>query len=41
MKASMISEFKALQEENRQLKKMYEDVQLQKRILQEAMQKKW
>jgi putative transposase len=38
--ASMISELKALQEENRRLKKMYADVQLQKEILQEAMRKK-
>lgn len=30
MDASMISELKALQEENRRLKKMYADVQLQK-----------
>lgn len=41
MEASMISELKALQEENRRLKKMYADVQLQKEILQEAMRKKW
>lgn len=41
MDASMISELKALQEENRRLKKMYADVQLQKEILQEAMRKKW
>jgi putative transposase len=41
MDASMISELKALQEENRRLKKMYAEVQLQKEILQEAMRKKW
>jgi len=41
MDASMISERKALQEENRRLKKMYAEVQLQKEILQEAMRKKW
>ena len=40
MDASMISELKALQEENRRLKKMYAEVQLQKEILQEAMRKK-
>lgn len=41
MDASMISELKALQEENRRLKKMYAEVQLQKEILQEPMRKKW
>ena len=41
MDASMISELKALQEENRRLKKMYAEVQLQKEILTEAMRKKW
>lgn len=41
MSASMISELKALQEENRRLKKMYAEVQLQREILQEAMRKKW
>jgi putative transposase len=41
MDVSMISELKALQEENRRLKKMYAEVQLQKEILQEAMRKKW
>ena len=40
MDASMISELKALQKENRRLKKMYAEVQLQKEILQEAMRKK-
>lgn len=39
--ASMISDLKSLQEENRRLKKMYAEVQLQKEILQEAMRKKW
>jgi len=41
MDVAMISELKALQEENRRLKKMYAEVQLQKEILQEAMRKKW
>jgi putative transposase len=41
MDASMISELKTLQEENRRLKKMYAEVQLQKEILQEAMRKKF
>jgi putative transposase len=39
--ASMIAELKSLQEENRRLKKMYAEVQLQREILQEAMRKKW
>ena len=41
MDASMISRLKELAEENRRLKKMYADVQLQKEIIQEAMRKKW
>ena len=41
MDASMITELKALKEENRRLKKMYAEVQLQKEIIEEAMQKKW
>jgi putative transposase len=41
MNASMIGELKSLQEENRRLKKMYAEVQLQREILQEAMRKKW
>ncbi len=41
MDAAMITELKALQEENRRLKKMYAEVQLQKEVLQEAMRKKW
>ena len=41
MDVAMISELKALQEENHRLKKMYAEVQLQKEILQEAMRKKW
>ena len=41
MDASMISELKSLQDENRRLKKMYAEVHLQKEILQEALQKKW
>jgi len=38
---SMLTELRTLQEENRRLKKMYADVQLQKECLQEALQKKW
>lgn len=41
MDASMISHMKALEDENRRLKKMYADVQLQNEIIQEAMRKKW
>ena len=35
------TQVKELEEENRRLKKMYADVQLQKEIIQEAMRKKW
>lgn len=41
MDVAMLSELKALQNENRRLKKMYAEVQLQKEMLQEAMRKKW
>ena len=41
MDVSMMARLKELEEENRRLKKMYADVQLQKDILQEALQKKW
>ena len=41
MDASMVSRMKELEEENRRLKKMYTDVQLQADILKEAMSKKW
>jgi putative transposase len=41
MDVSMISRMKALEEENRRLKKMYAEVQLQNEIIQEAMRKKW
>ena len=41
MDASMISQLKVLEDENRRLKKMYAEVQLQNEISQEAMQKKW
>jgi putative transposase len=41
MDASMMSRLKELEEENRRLKKMYAEVQLQKDIIQEAMKKKW
>jgi putative transposase len=41
MDVSMMSRLKELEEENRRLKKMYAEVQLQKDIIQEAMKKKW
>lgn len=41
MDASMMSELKALQEENRRLKKMYADAQLSADLLKEALAKKW
>lgn len=41
MDVSMMSRLKDLEEENRRLKKMYAEVQLQKEIIQEAMKKKW
>jgi putative transposase len=41
MDASMMSRMKELEEENRRLKKMYAEVQMQSDILKEALQKKW
>ena len=41
MDASMVSRLKELEDENRRLKKMYAEVQLQADILKEAMAKKW
>lgn len=41
MDASMVSRLKELEDENRRLKKMYADVQLQADVLKEAMSKKW
>jgi putative transposase len=41
MDVSMISEMKALAEENRRLKKMYAEVQLSNEIIKEALEKKW
>lgn len=40
MDASMISEMRALAEENRKLKRMYADSQLQNDLLKEALEKK-
>lgn len=41
MDASMMSRMKELEDENRRLKKMYVDVQMQADVLKEAMAKKW
>lgn len=41
MDASMVSQMKALAEENRRLKRMYADVQLQNDLIKEALEKKW
>ena len=41
MDASMISQMKALEEENRRLKKMYAEAQMSAEILKEALAKKW
>jgi putative transposase len=41
MDTSMISKMKALEEENRRLKKMYAEERLKSEVLQEALTKKW
>lgn len=41
MDASMMSRLKELEDENRRLKKMYAEVQLQADVLKEAIVKKW
>jgi putative transposase len=41
MDASLMSQFKEMQDENRQLKEMYVDAQLSADLLKEAMAKKW
>ena len=41
MDASLIAQLKALQDENRRLKKMYADAQLSAELLKKAMAKKW
>ena len=41
MDASMISEMKALAEENKRLKRMYAESQMQNDLLKEALGKKW
>jgi len=40
MDASMISQMKALEEENRRLKKMYAEMRMQTELLKEALGKK-
>jgi len=39
--ASMVSQLKELQDENRRLKKMYAEAQLSADLLKEALSKKW
>ena len=41
MDASMISEMKSVSEENKRLKRMYIEVQMQNDLLKEALGKKW
>lgn len=41
MDASMITRVKELEEENRRLKKMYIDAQMQADVIREALAKKW
>ena len=41
MDASLMARLKALEDENRRLKKMYAEERLKAEIVQEALQKKW
>ena len=41
MDASLMSQLKKLQDENRRLKKMYAEAQLSADLLKEALSKKW
>lgn len=41
MDASLMTRMRELEEDNRRLKKMYVDVQVQRDVLDEAMRKKW
>lgn len=41
MDASLMARMRELDDENRRLKKMYADVQIQCDVLDEAMRKKW
>jgi putative transposase len=40
MNASMVSQMKAMEEENRRLKRMYADLSMQNDLLKEALGKK-
>jgi len=41
MDASLMTRMKALEDENRRLKKMYAEERLKAEIIQEALAKKW
>lgn len=41
MDASLMSQMKALEDENRRLKRMYADLHLQHDLVKEALEKKW
>lgn len=41
MDASMISQMKALEDENRRLKKMFAEMSMQAELLKEALGEKW
>jgi len=41
MDASMISGYKAMEAENKRLKKMFAESQIQNELLKEALEKKW
>lgn len=41
MDIAMINEMKAISEENKRLKRMYADSQMQNELLKEALEKKW
>lgn len=41
MDASLISRMKALDDENKRLKKMYAEIQMQNDVLKEVLGKKW
>jgi putative transposase len=41
MDASMISEMKQVSEENKRLKRMFAESQMQNELLKEALEKKW
>ena len=41
MDASLLARMKELEQENRQLKRMYAEAQMRAEVLQEALGKKW